>query len=79
MDNIVLVERFLKLGANPNRQNNLGVTPIMLWCLEGWYDAVKLTLDLFPDIDLGVQDRWGKTAFDYASCPKVKELLESKG
>ena len=63
MDNIV--EEFLKLGANPNIQNNKGVTPLMLFCANNNVNAVKVILRYHPDIDLALKDRWERQAIDY--------------
>ena len=74
VDNIV--EEFLKLGADPNIQNNNGVTPLMLFCANNNVNAVKAILRYHPDIDLALKDCWGHQAIDYCFQKEVRDLLQ---
>ena len=76
MDNIV--EEFLKLGADPNIQNNNGVTPLMLFCANNNVNAVKAILRYHPDIDLSLTDRWGHQAIDYCFQTEVRDLIRER-
>ena len=74
MDNIV--EEFLKLGADPNIQNNNGVTPLMIACAANNVLFIQTVLKFHPDVDLTIRDRWGHQAIDYCFQKEVRDLLQ---
>ena len=79
MNNVELLEYFLSKGANPSIQNNNGITPLMLWCVENWTDAVKLVFRYYPDIDLELKDRWGKRTIDYChNDSEIKKIIQER-
>lgn len=63
-DQIASVDALLAAGADPNRTDPEGKTPLMMAAGYGYTDIVKLLLRRGADPHL--RDRRGDTALDYA-------------
>ena len=61
-------------GADVNLQDNVGVTPLMIACLEGRYCTAKFLLSKGARIDS--HDKRGMFPLMFASCSCNKELVE---
>ncbi len=60
---IIKTESLLRAGADPNGQNELGQTPLMIACNSGYHEVVKALLE--AGADPNIQDKDGKTAAMY--------------
>jgi Ankyrin repeats (3 copies) len=73
-ENNEVLEMFIKEGANINRPNSEGMTPLMLAAIHCNEDAAKAFIDAGADIDYKTPD--GITSSKLAeNCPKVTKLL----
>lgn len=71
-----MLELFVKEGANVNRPNKEGMTPLMLAAIHCNDAAAKAFIDAGADIDYKTQD--GITSSKLAeNCPKVTKLLRA--
>ena len=62
---VPIVRELLSLKANVNITDHEGETALDYATLESCYPVVKLLMKV-PGLDLGVKDKSGKTAYDYA-------------
>lgn len=71
--NYKIAELLLKHNANPNIQDERGVTALMIACLYGYTDIVKLLLEYGTDPNLKTKS--GMTAINLASNCRHNEIV----
>ena len=71
--NSEVIEFLILSGADVNAMTNNYITPLMWQVKQNNFDAVRILLRY--GADLLQQDRWGKTAYDYAQSPNMKDFL----
>ena len=64
-------------GADLNKVDKWGWTPLMMASHQGYEDIVKLLVDNGADID--VADRFGKKAYDWAKTQSIFYTLTAAG
>ncbi|MCI0446577.1 ankyrin repeat domain-containing protein, partial [bacterium] len=75
-ENNEVIELFVKEGANINRPNSEGMTPLMLAAIHCNEEAAKAFIDAGADMDYKTPD--GITSSKLAeNCPKVTKLLRA--
>ncbi len=68
-----IVARLLKLGAAVNKQNAVGITPLM-YAVQ-WKDVPIINLLLKNGADVSIKDKEGNTALHFARTPEVAKIL----
>jgi hypothetical protein len=77
-----VVKLLLELGANPNKQNNIGTTPLMQAVKTSLGNRLEITELLAPVTNMNLKDVDGNTAlilatkYNYDDATIVKTLLE---
>jgi ankyrin repeat protein len=67
-----IAEKLLKSGANPNCQDALGRTSLIVAVVKGNYQLSKLLVDFGSNS--GIADFTGRTALDYALDKKLEDI-----
>jgi len=73
MNHAEIVDKLLAAGADQNAQDNNGATALMGAARYGLIDMVDKLLA--AGADPMIQDSNGKTAHDYATVPKIRNML----
>jgi len=73
--NLDEIKQAIQMGANPNFQTYEypNITVLMVASFKGWFDVVKLLLELGADKEIKNADK--KTALDYAKDFNHKKLV----
>lgn len=71
-----VVKMFLERGADPNRANDAGITPLMM-AVQRNAEVTRLLIDAGADVN--ARDSHGHTALFYARAAEIVDLLKAAG
>lgn len=77
-DNLDVVQYLIKKGANVNKKNYIGETPLFIATRYGHINVVKYLIEE-ANADLNIKNEYGETSLKKARSQVMKDYLKSKG